>query len=1077
MAVAHPCHQKEWNEWKRKMENRRRRQWRERVRHWADAVEDHEEKEDEEGKEGEDSDSSEEDECEKGKRTKEIEKEDSDEEGQGGYCEERLEGKLKAEQDRDTIDEDDGLEMQKPEEDEGQEDVEREMVEEEDGEVCEAQKIETYDDGLNSRADSELDEEEQIDLEGENDSMRETEENEDSQVDMRQIGAEKHSQDDDSEGEQQMEQSRCHFQRELQDHTSREYLAENIQNHSTQEDAKCKEDDFSDSGQSVNSEDSETESKNEEEKQHNETQDNDSEELEGNDNKNLKSYSVLFEAWTMQDRNEKDGGEKVTDNDETVKNSWVTQKEFQDDCENFLEGFSEAECSTDEEEEKENDEEDDIMIYCKDDYPTKIFQTLNEFKDSAILTDLTLNADDGKSFCVHSPVLAAVSSLICKNLCRSKMENNERVRQWSLSFGPDLQQVGLGAIVEFAYTGFISCLNKDNMEQIKAAGQILGAPRVLKLCVWEEEQLMKAARSKREEMMSAQQQLTISLQFIKHLWMDKVGCDVILEAAGGWLHVHRVVLAASSDYFRGMFTLGMKESHQLCVSLPLLLASELEVLICSSYSGTLPINWTNVFEITTTALQLQYQPALSLCFNFLLREINPKTCLDVISFAQAYEIRHLLEFADDFVLRQFQKVACTSKFKDLPAKQLLKYLSSHSLCVPSELVVFSAVVAWIQAKPRTRLGLAKDLMKKVYFPLMTFKEFQEVRSHDIWSDNSLTELYEAVFENFCSSDTAQHSRIYLPKESLVLTGGDHISEDLSNRSISREVWFGNSLRNHEGIKKAMEWRRLGEMPEAARFTHEVAVLHGQLYVFGGKKYYGTYDTLNSVHRYDPHRNNWEALSEMQEKRCSFSVAILDGKIYAIGGLCEPDHIESVESYCPNTNTWSFTWPLDLPLSGHVAKVAQEQIFISGGRNGDYLCLSSMFRYQPDMGSTYMANMSNPRALHCMESLGDCLYVAGGITTHDNMIVIDQLTCEMYNPTQDSWTCLAPLPLPHVGAGSAILEGKFYVLGGYSQENYSDTKLVHRYDATTNKWENMGKMPGPNNDLRACVLCLPQHVRL
>lgn len=314
--------------------------------------------------------------------------------------------------------------------------------------------------------------------------------------------------------------------------------------------------------------------------------------------------------------------------------------------------------------------------------------------------------------------------------------------------------------------------------------------------------------------------------------------------------VHRVILAASSDYFRGMFTLGMRESLQPCVTLPFLLASELEVLVGCSYSGAVPLSWSCVFEITGTALQLQYQPALSLCLSFLEQEINPHTCLDVAAFAEAYEMMPLLEVADDFVLRQFQKVACTSKFNDLPAKQLLKYLNSFSLCVPSELVVFKAVVAWIQAKPKRRLKLAKELMKTIHFRLMTFKEFKEVQSLNMWSDHSLAELYETIFEDFCSSETELQSqcRIYLPKESLVLIGGDQISEDLGKCSISRELWFGNSLVNHTGIKKAMEWRKLGEMPEPPRFRHEVVVLRGQLYVFGGKGYYGIDDILDSVYR-------------------------------------------------------------------------------------------------------------------------------------------------------------------------------------------------------------------------------------
>ncbi|XP_029311259.1 kelch-like protein 33 [Cottoperca gobio] len=752
----------------------------------------------------------------------------------------------------------------------------------------------------------------------------------------------------------------------------------------------------------------------------------------------------------------------------TVTESQTTQEE------------QEAERSTDEE--ADGNDEDAVKIYCKGDYRMNIFRTLTEFRDSSLLTDLSLSTEDGKSYHVHSPVLAAVSSHIRERLRRSnenrvdeRKDTSVGVHRLTMSLGPEVDNVGLKAVVEFAYTGLISCLNKNTLHQIKAAAQILGAPRVQGLCKEEEERSAKTGGQKLKKSISAAEQMMISLQSIKLLWMDRVGCDVILEAFGGSLHVHRVILAVCSDYFRGMFTLGMRESRQPCVTLPFLLASELEVLIDCSYSGTLPLSWKHVFEITCTALQLQYQPALSLCLNFLHQEINPYSCLDVASFAEAYEMVQLLEAADDFVLLEFQKVACISKFEDLPAKKLLKYLNSSSLCVPSELVVFKAVAAWIQAKPKTRLKLSKKLMKTIHFPLMTSMEFKEVQSLSMWSDHNLTELYEAVLEDFSSNKT--HCRIYLPKESLVLIGGDQISEDLGNRSISRELWFGNSLRNHKGVKKAIEWRKLGGMPEPERFKHEVAVLKGQLYVFGGKKYYGINDNLNSVYRYDPLQNSWDSLAEMQRNRCSFSVVVLDGKIYAIGGHCDTEYLESVERYCPTGNSWSFTWPLDLPLAGHVAKVLQGQIFVSGGLSSDYQYLASLFLYHPETGSTYLANMAKPRARHCMETLGECLYVAGGNTAEDDMSIVDLLSCEVYNPVADSWTAFPSLSVPHVGAGGAVLEGKFYVLGGYSQEDHSETKVVHRYDPTTQRWENMGMMPGPNNDIRASVLRLPPHLRL
>uniref|UniRef100_A0A667WN03 Kelch-like family member 33 n=1 Tax=Myripristis murdjan TaxID=586833 RepID=A0A667WN03_9TELE len=620
---------------------------------------------------------------------------------------------------------------------------------------------------------------------------------------------------------------------------------------------------------------------------------------------------------------EKDtGNEDEKDQEEEEEAKDIEENEVEPEEKDEEEGGTEL--ST---EEDMGSYEDVLKVYSDDRYPTDIFLTLKEFRDSSLLTDLTLSTDDGKDFNVHSLVLAAVSAHVQEAL----IERNWK-RNWSMFVGPEVDHVGLQAVLEFAYTGAILALNRETL-------------------------------------------------------------------------------------------------------------------------------------ITGTSLQLQYEPALSLCLNFLQQEINPDSCLDVVSFAEAYGMVHLLEMAEDFVLRQFQKVSCTSKFKDLRAEHLLKYLNSKSLCVPSELVVFKAVVAWIQAKPTTRMMLAKELMKTIHFPLMTFKEFKEVQSLNMWSDRSLSKLFAKIFEDFCSNDTDPQNqcRVYLPKESLVLVGGEQISGDFSCRRISKELWFGNSLRNHTGIMKAMEWRQLGEMPEPPRLSHEVAVLKGLLYVIGGRKY-------------DPLQNSWERLADMREKRCSFSVVVLNGKLYAIGGDSQLNNVESVECYCPTANSWSFTRPLDMPLTGHAGCVLHEQIFVSGGLSSGYQCQSSMFSYHPEKGNTYLANMNKPRAHHCMESLGGHLYVAGGVTTDENMAMVDHLACEVYNPVADCWTAIMRLTAPHVGAGSAVLEGKFYVLGGYSQEDYSDTKLTHRYDPNLQQWENMGKMPGPNNDIRASVLFLPPHLR-
>lgn len=65
----------------------------------------------------------------------------------------------------------------------------------------------------------------------------------------------------------------------------------------------------------------------------------------------------------------------------------------------------------------------------------------------------------------------------------------------------------------------------------------------------------------------------------------------------------------------------------------------------------------------------------------------------------------------------------------------------------------------------------------------------------------------------------------------------------------------------------------------------------------------TFVSFDHICRYDLLQNSWESLADMHEKRCSFSAVVLDGKIYAIGGQCGHDYKESVEQYCPITNSW------------------------------------------------------------------------------------------------------------------------------------------------------------------------------
>ena len=83
--------------------------------------------------------------------------------------------------------------------------------------------------------------------------------------------------------------------------------------------------------------------------------------------------------------------------------------------------------------------------------------------------------------------------------------------------------------------------------------------------------------------------------------------DVNLRVREEVFSAHRIVLAASSDYFHAMFAHGMKESNQEVVELKdeNISPVALKIVLDSIYSGDLQVSDENAFEVLIAADHLQ----------------------------------------------------------------------------------------------------------------------------------------------------------------------------------------------------------------------------------------------------------------------------------------------------------------------------------------------------------------------------------------------------------------------------------------------------------------------------------------
>ena len=83
--------------------------------------------------------------------------------------------------------------------------------------------------------------------------------------------------------------------------------------------------------------------------------------------------------------------------------------------------------------------------------------------------------------------------------------------------------------------------------------------------------------------------------------------DVRLKVNDEVFTAHRIVLAASSDYFYAMFTNGMKESNQEMIELKdeSITSNALKIILDSIYTEDLHVTEENVFDVLAAAFHLQ----------------------------------------------------------------------------------------------------------------------------------------------------------------------------------------------------------------------------------------------------------------------------------------------------------------------------------------------------------------------------------------------------------------------------------------------------------------------------------------
>lgn len=285
------------------------------------------------------------------------------------------------------------------------------------------------------------------------------------------------------------------------------------------------------------------------------------------------------------------------------------------------------------------------------------------------------------------------------------------------------------------------------------------------------------------------------------------------------------------------------------------------------------------------------------------------------------------------------------------------------------------------------------------------------------------------------------------------------------------------------VEAGESWREAAPMPVGVQEIY-ADVLDGRIYVGGGIPEVEA-EFTDQFTAYDPAEDAWSVLAPVPERRHHLSIAAAGSKIYAFGGFSGtiPDWVahDAMYVYAPESDSWSEGVAMTVARAESVTAVVDDKIYVIGGRIGRTPDADSFFEYadtkltevfDPEAGRwSRLADAPTARNSQAAVVIDGKVYVVGGrqnqLDRDGNPLLVGINALEVYDPATDSWEGKAALPLGYAGIAAAALDGKLYVFGGeqwFPEEAVSDRAWV--YDPKTDRWAAVTGMTRARHGLAA-----------
>jgi serine/threonine-protein kinase PknK len=365
------------------------------------------------------------------------------------------------------------------------------------------------------------------------------------------------------------------------------------------------------------------------------------------------------------------------------------------------------------------------------------------------------------------------------------------------------------------------------------------------------------------------------------------------------------------------------------------------------------------------------------------------------------------------------------------------------------------------------------------------------------SDLTMVEAYDPAAKAWTTMPALPQSRsdlgVAIADGRLVAVGGVSGGQVLKSVSV-----FDLMTRSWDGL------------PDMATARHGMAVaaVEKSVYAIGGSTAVGDSQVISAAEalklpaRQIQPASQWRSLPDAPTPRLMMASAVLNDKIWIMGGLRNGVALTTVESYDPRTGAWETGPPLPIPLHHAAAATYRGEVVVLGGASDNIADGSNRVLALRGGNWVDLPTLTHARAAPAAAVAGDKLVVVGGQnakqlvpqtevfdgsswtdatempTTREHLAAVSDGTyvyaiggrslssdkntaaLERFDPVSGAWTRLVGMPTPRGSYGATYIDGRIVVAGG--EEPTMVLNVVEMYDIADGKWSTLAPMPTPRH---------------